>query len=241
MILRRNLQSLIQLIAFSYLPLAICLPSTPSLVNFCSSTTGSEGMRLRGGGLPFPSKSNVGTPSKTSVMETKPTSITTLVQQFGIVVAMVLITVFSRPNTLTPVGESPSIQHVFHYGFVAALSTGLGALPLLFMGKVGCCRMLLAPEIYGLSLICSRNVKIQQSGQLAMSNHTNSRCHDLAMMVAALVLPKSEPSPKGRAVKFVSASLCLRTSVPEPFPHSFSTPFQADRIISVRRAATKCH
>jgi zinc transporter ZupT len=52
------------------------------------------------------------------------------------VISMALITFFSRPNTLTPVGGTPTIAHVFYYGWVAALSTGLGALPLVFMGTV---------------------------------------------------------------------------------------------------------
>jgi hypothetical protein len=93
-------------------------------------------MRLRGGGLPFPSNKAMNKNPVASEMETKSSFVPALVQQFGIVVAMVLITIFSRPSTLTPIGGSPSIQHVFHYGWVAALSTGLGALPLLFMGKV---------------------------------------------------------------------------------------------------------
>lgn len=53
-----------------------------------------------------------------------------------VIVGMGLITHFTRPSTLTPVGGTPTIQHVFYYGWIAALSTGLGALPLVFMGEV---------------------------------------------------------------------------------------------------------
>ena len=135
MIVRRSLQIPISILVLFQLSFAFSLPSSEPL-RFALVSQPQEGMRLRGGGLPFPSKSAVAAPPSKSVMETKTTSFPALVQQLAIVIAMALITVFSRPSTLTPVGGSPSIQHVFHYGWVAALSTGLGALPLLFMGKV---------------------------------------------------------------------------------------------------------
>lgn len=51
-------------------------------------------------------------------------------------IGMAIITQIARPGSFTPVGGTPTIQHVFYYGWVAALSTGLGALPLVFMGAV---------------------------------------------------------------------------------------------------------
>eukprot|EP00934_Nitzschia_sp_Nitz4_P001987 Nitzschia sp. Nitz4//scaffold182_size44100//17418//18465//NITZ4_007252-RA/size44100-augustus-gene-0.20-mRNA-1//1//CDS//3329539559//1987//frame0 len=46
-------------------------------------------------------------------------------------VAILAITAFAIPKPLQPHhGESPSIHHVFYYGWLTAVSTGLGALPL---------------------------------------------------------------------------------------------------------------
>ena len=43
------------------------------------------------------------------------------------------ITYFTMPVPLQPHhGEEPSIQHVFYYGWLTAISTGLGAIPLVF-------------------------------------------------------------------------------------------------------------
>jgi len=73
----------------------------------------------------------------------KPTGVMAALSSLGmgpmegvILVVMAIITHFARPSTLTPVGGMSTIQHVFYYGWVAALSTGLGALPLMFMGAV---------------------------------------------------------------------------------------------------------
>ena len=48
-------------------------------------------------------------------------------------VATAVITYAAMPQPLQPHhGESPSIQHVFYYGWLTAVSTGLGAIPLAF-------------------------------------------------------------------------------------------------------------
>jgi hypothetical protein len=93
-----------------------------------------EGMRLRGGGpldifkklAPAPVAPP---PAPRASMPTGSVEVLT-------VLVMAAITHFARPSTLTPVGGIPTVQHVFYYGWVAALSTGLGALPLIFLGKV---------------------------------------------------------------------------------------------------------
>lgn len=43
------------------------------------------------------------------------------------------ITYYTIPTPLQPAhGEEPSIQHVFYYGWLTAVSTGIGAIPLAF-------------------------------------------------------------------------------------------------------------
>jgi hypothetical protein len=43
------------------------------------------------------------------------------------------ITYLTMPVPLQPHhGEEPSIKHVFYYGWLTAISTGLGAIPLVF-------------------------------------------------------------------------------------------------------------
>lgn len=45
---------------------------------------------------------------------------------------VVLITIITYPSPLQPVGK-PSLLHVWYYGWITAVSTGLGVLPLVFM------------------------------------------------------------------------------------------------------------
>jgi hypothetical protein len=48
-------------------------------------------------------------------------------------VALAAITYVAMPDPLQPHhGEEPSIQHVFYYGWLTAISTGLGVVPLVF-------------------------------------------------------------------------------------------------------------
>lgn len=47
--------------------------------------------------------------------------------------AIIVISYVTLPQPLQPHhGEEPSIQHVFYYGWLTAVSTGLGAVPLAF-------------------------------------------------------------------------------------------------------------
>jgi len=44
-----------------------------------------------------------------------------------------LITFAAMPDPLQPPhGQAPSVQHVFYYGWLTAIFTGLGAIPLAF-------------------------------------------------------------------------------------------------------------
>lgn len=54
-----------------------------------------------------------------------------------LLVAFASITYLTIPNPLHPVhGQEPSIQHVFYYGWLTAMSTGVGALPFLLFPDV---------------------------------------------------------------------------------------------------------
>lgn len=46
-----------------------------------------------------------------------------------------LISYFTYPDTLQPVGR-PTLNHVWYFGWISALSTGLGVLPLIFSPKL---------------------------------------------------------------------------------------------------------
>jgi len=46
-------------------------------------------------------------------------------------IALVIISIITCPETLQPTGK-PSLQHVFYYGWISAVSTGLGVVPLVF-------------------------------------------------------------------------------------------------------------
>ena len=50
------------------------------------------------------------------------------------IAAMILIaaiSIFTFPESLQPVGR-PTVNHVWYFGWISALSTGLGVLPLIF-------------------------------------------------------------------------------------------------------------
>ena len=52
---------------------------------------------------------------------------------YAALVLFAVITYVTKPDPLQPQhGEAPSIQHVFYYGWLTAISTGLGAIPLVF-------------------------------------------------------------------------------------------------------------
>lgn len=52
---------------------------------------------------------------------------------YGALILFALITYYGMPHPLQPHhGEEPTIQHVFYYGWMTAISTGLGAIPLVF-------------------------------------------------------------------------------------------------------------
>ena len=46
-------------------------------------------------------------------------------------IIIALISYFTFPDSLQPVGR-PTLNHVFYFGWISALSTGLGVLPLVF-------------------------------------------------------------------------------------------------------------
>lgn len=50
-----------------------------------------------------------------------------------VITIMGLITYFTMPESLSV--KTPTVQHVWFYGWLAAITTGLGALPLLFFSK----------------------------------------------------------------------------------------------------------
>lgn len=55
-----------------------------------------------------------------------------------LLILFAIISVVSIPTPLHPArGEKPSVKHVFYYGWLTAISTGLGALPFYFFPKVG--------------------------------------------------------------------------------------------------------
>eukprot|EP00594_Rhizosolenia_setigera_P009922 CAMPEP_0178957888 /NCGR_PEP_ID=MMETSP0789-20121207/11217_1 /TAXON_ID=3005 /ORGANISM="Rhizosolenia setigera, Strain CCMP 1694" /LENGTH=320 /DNA_ID=CAMNT_0020640293 /DNA_START=332 /DNA_END=1294 /DNA_ORIENTATION=+ len=47
-------------------------------------------------------------------------------------IVLLFITYITYPSSLQPTGK-PTIEHVFYYGWISAISTGLGVLPLVFV------------------------------------------------------------------------------------------------------------
>ena len=52
---------------------------------------------------------------------------------YACLVFFAAVTCFAMPHPLQPHrGEEPSIQHIFYFGWLTAISTGLGVIPLIF-------------------------------------------------------------------------------------------------------------
>eukprot|EP00531_Pseudo-nitzschia_arenysensis_P019364 CAMPEP_0116134708 /NCGR_PEP_ID=MMETSP0329-20121206/10795_1 /TAXON_ID=697910 /ORGANISM="Pseudo-nitzschia arenysensis, Strain B593" /LENGTH=316 /DNA_ID=CAMNT_0003629447 /DNA_START=377 /DNA_END=1327 /DNA_ORIENTATION=- len=63
----------------------------------------------------------------------KMTKATTSPWAWGALASFMVITYVAMPDPLQPLhGQHPSIQHVFYYGWITAVFTGLGAIPLAF-------------------------------------------------------------------------------------------------------------
>jgi hypothetical protein len=50
-------------------------------------------------------------------------------------ILIALISYFTYPDSLQPVGR-PTLNHVWYFGWISALSTGLGVLPLIFSPRL---------------------------------------------------------------------------------------------------------
>jgi hypothetical protein len=82
-------------------------------------------------------KSN-GTRKENGSVASRASGPTTPMWTYILLVLFAVITVVSIPTPLHPArGEKPTTKHVFYYGWLTAISTGLGALPFYFIPKVG--------------------------------------------------------------------------------------------------------
>jgi hypothetical protein len=52
-----------------------------------------------------------------------------------VLISFVILTIVACPQPFVPQGK-PSIQHVFFYGWLTAVSTGLGVFPFIFLKDV---------------------------------------------------------------------------------------------------------
>lgn len=64
---------------------------------------------------------------------TKP--VKTSMSSILILFIIIAISYYTFPGSLQPVGK-PTIQHVFYFGWISAISTGLGVLPLVFTSNL---------------------------------------------------------------------------------------------------------
>ena len=68
-------------------------------------------------------------------MSREPGTIKTPMSTYWALAAVALLTCFTIPTPLQPVGQ-PSLQHVWYYGWITAVSTGFGVLPLVLVPKL---------------------------------------------------------------------------------------------------------
>jgi len=67
-------------------------------------------------------------PSNGEIEKPPPTPVSSIV----LMAILVILTVVTIPSPLQPIGK-PTLLHVWYYGWITAISTGLGVLPLVFM------------------------------------------------------------------------------------------------------------
>jgi len=68
---------------------------------------------------------SISSPAKDETSVRTPTSV--IVATFF----LIILSYFTCPEDLQPKGK-PTVQHVFYYGWISAISTGLGVIPLIF-------------------------------------------------------------------------------------------------------------
>lgn len=96
------------------------------------------------------------------------------------IVLFAVISYVAMPEHLSPEkGQSPTRQHVFYYGWLTAVSTGLGALPLAFAPN-------LAAYWVGLSNAVAAGMMIAASYSLFYEGWTFEDPHDLSGVSASL-------------------------------------------------------
>lgn len=54
---------------------------------------------------------------------------------YGLFALFIVVTIVAFPRPFQPHGQ-PSLKHVFYYGWLTAISTGLGAVPFLFLPNI---------------------------------------------------------------------------------------------------------
>eukprot|EP00538_Stauroneis_constricta_P013635 CAMPEP_0119570238 /NCGR_PEP_ID=MMETSP1352-20130426/43511_1 /TAXON_ID=265584 /ORGANISM="Stauroneis constricta, Strain CCMP1120" /LENGTH=316 /DNA_ID=CAMNT_0007619905 /DNA_START=282 /DNA_END=1232 /DNA_ORIENTATION=- len=96
----------------------------------------------------------------------------------GGIVALAVITYVTMPIPLQPLrGEEPSMQHVFYYGWLTAISTGLGVFPLIFVPN-------LAPYWVGISNAIAAGMMVAASYSLITEGCTFDDPHDTSNLAS---------------------------------------------------------
>ncbi|CAM9811284.1 unnamed protein product [Heterosigma akashiwo] len=104
---------------------------------------------------------------KSSDMESKSTWMSYLA--FGL---LALISYYTVPDSFRP--TTPTIQHVFYYGWVTALSTGLGAVPMFFASEIG-------EQMLGISNAIASGMMLAASCSLIYEGATNEAGENQAL------------------------------------------------------------
>lgn len=99
---------------------------------------------------------------------------------YASLVFFAVVTYFAMPHPLQPHhGEEPSIQHIFYFGWLTAISTGLGVVPLIFAPN-------LAPFWIGISNAIAGGMMIAASYSLVKEGITFDDPHDMSTISSEL-------------------------------------------------------
>jgi cation transport ATPase len=132
----------------------VAMEDAPAMVNGSvpSSTSTTSGSKSSTSGLHHPSKTlqhqamEVAAATKTSQQQMngqqrsqpQQTKAVTPRWVYILLVVFALLTILTIPHPFHPtIKDGPTVRHVFYYGWLTAMSTGLGALPFLLYPDVG--------------------------------------------------------------------------------------------------------
>jgi cation transport ATPase len=104
-----------------------------------------------------------------------------------LLVVFALLTILTIPHPFHPtIKDGPTVRHVFYYGWLTAMSTGLGALPFLLYPDVGTYWVGISNGTFIINVKHNRNLMIVSSFPSAQKSYENMLLHVFFLLLQLL-------------------------------------------------------